>query len=81
MSVMRSSGLLGVSIHSSAVGFESAAESAASSAKSTNSMVELSPQNAYVRRLQHQLVERHELTARSTGKEPNRRLRIYTTAD
>ena len=43
--------------------------------------VELSPQNAYVRRLQHQLVERHELTARSTGKEPNRRLRIYTTAD
>jgi len=43
--------------------------------------VELSPQNAYVRRLQHQLVERHELTARSTGKEPNRRLRIYTSAD
>src|ERR1700730_12014334 len=52
-----------------------------SRAKATNSMVELSPQNAYVRRLQHQLVERHELTARSTGKEPNRRLRIYTTAD
>jgi stage III sporulation protein SpoIIIAA len=50
-------------------------------AKATNAMVELSPQNAYVRRLQHQLVERHELTARSTGKEPNRRLRIYTTAD
>ncbi|HYM49058.1 MAG TPA: R3H domain-containing nucleic acid-binding protein [Candidatus Limnocylindrales bacterium] len=50
-------------------------------AKATNSMVELSPQNAYVRRLQHQLVERHELTARSTGKQPNRRLRIYTTAD
>jgi predicted RNA-binding protein Jag len=52
-----------------------------SRAKATNSMVELSPQNAYVRRLQHQLVERHELTARSTGKEPNRRLRIYTSAD
>ncbi len=46
-------------------------------AKSTNQTVELAPQNAYVRRLQHQLVERHELTARSTGKEPNRRLRIY----
>jgi stage III sporulation protein SpoIIIAA len=46
-------------------------------AKSTSQMVELAPQNAYVRRLQHQLVERHELTARSTGKEPNRRLRIY----
>jgi len=52
-----------------------------SRAKATHSMVELSPQNAYVRRLQHQLVERHELTARSTGKEPNRRLRIYTAAD
>jgi stage III sporulation protein SpoIIIAA len=52
-----------------------------SRAKATNSMVELSPQNAYVRRLQHQLVERHELTARSAGKEPNRRLRIYTSAD
>ena len=50
-------------------------------AKATSSMVELSPQNAYVRRLQHQLVERHELTARSTGKEPNRRLRIYTSSD
>jgi len=46
-------------------------------AKSTNQTVELAPQNAYVRRLQHQLVERHDLTARSTGKEPNRRLRIY----
>src|SRR3989442_2058707 len=52
-----------------------------SRAKTTNSMVELSPQNAYVRRLQHQLVERHELTARSTGKEPNRRLPIFTPAD
>ena len=39
--------------------------------------VELSPQNAYVRRMQHQLVEQSELVARSTGKEPRRRLRIY----
>lgn len=39
--------------------------------------VELAPQNAYIRRLQHQLVEEHELVARSTGKEPRRRLRIY----
>ncbi len=44
------------------------------------SMVELSPQNAYVRRLQHQLVDEHELVARSTGKEPRRRLRIYPTS-
>ncbi len=38
--------------------------------------VELSPQNAYVRRLQHQLVGEHEMVARSTGEEPNRRLVI-----
>src|SRR5580765_7476701 len=37
MSVMRSSGLLGVSIHSSAAGVDSAARSAAASPKSTNS--------------------------------------------
>jgi stage III sporulation protein SpoIIIAA len=42
----------------------------------THQTVELAPQNAYVRRLQHKLVEQHELTARSTGSEPNRRLRI-----
>jgi len=43
-------------------------------------VVELAPQNAYVRRLQHQLVEEHDLVARSTGKEPRRRLRIYGPA-
>ena len=42
----------------------------------TGQAVELAPQNAYVRRLQHQLVEQHELSARSLGAEPNRRLRI-----
>ena len=42
----------------------------------THQAVELAPQNAYVRRLQHKLVEQHELIARSTGSEPNRRLRI-----
>jgi stage III sporulation protein SpoIIIAA len=42
----------------------------------THQTVELAPQNAYVRRLQHKLVEQHELTARSMGSEPNRRLRI-----
>ena len=45
-------------------------------AQQTGQDVELAPQNAYVRRLQHQLVEQHELSARSTGTEPNRRLRI-----
>ncbi|HEY2703763.1 MAG TPA: R3H domain-containing nucleic acid-binding protein [Candidatus Dormibacteraeota bacterium] len=47
----------------------------------THQTVELAPQNAYVRRLQHKLVEQHELTARSTGSEPNRRLRILGPGD
>jgi hypothetical protein len=39
--------------------------------------VELAPQNSYVRRMQHQLAERYNLTSRSRGKEPNRRVRIF----
>jgi hypothetical protein len=49
--------------------------------KSTLRPAEISPQNAYVRRLQHQLVTENELVARSTGKEPQRRLRILPAAD
>jgi stage III sporulation protein SpoIIIAA len=49
--------------------------------KTTLQPQEISPQNAYVRRLQHQLVTEHELVARSTGKEPQRRLRILPAAD
>jgi stage III sporulation protein SpoIIIAA len=45
-------------------------------ARQTATDVELAPQNSYVRRLQHQLVERNEMTARSTGNEPDRRLVI-----
>ncbi|MDY6893478.1 MAG: R3H domain-containing nucleic acid-binding protein [Chloroflexota bacterium] len=41
-------------------------------------MVELNPQNAFIRRLQHQLAEKHDLATRSTGKPPRRRVRIYT---
>jgi len=44
--------------------------------KSTLRPVEIGPQNAYLRRLQHRLVADNELSARSTGKEPQRRLRI-----
>ena len=39
--------------------------------------VELSPQSAYIRRLQHLIAERNALSSQSTGKEPNRRVRIY----
>jgi stage III sporulation protein SpoIIIAA len=42
----------------------------------TSAPVELSPQSAYIRRLQHQLAEQHSLSSRSTGKEPYRRVRI-----
>ncbi len=45
--------------------------------QSTGLQVELAPQNSYVRRMQHQLVERHEMNARSTGTDPNRRLVIF----
>ena len=49
--------------------------------KTTLRPVEISPQNAYLRRLQHQLVSENELSARSTGKEPQRRLRITPTPE
>jgi len=39
--------------------------------------VELSPQSAYIRRLQHLLAQRSNLASQSTGKDPNRRVRIY----
>ncbi|WP_110516031.1 R3H domain-containing nucleic acid-binding protein [Herpetosiphon llansteffanensis] len=39
--------------------------------------IELSPQSSYVRRLQHQIVERYNLQSESTGKEPRRRIRIF----
>ncbi|HXT21521.1 MAG TPA: R3H domain-containing nucleic acid-binding protein, partial [Thermoanaerobaculia bacterium] len=39
--------------------------------------VELSPQESYIRRLQHELVERAGLTSESKGREPFRRVVIY----
>ncbi len=41
--------------------------------------VELTPQNAYVRRLQHQLAGRFGLESESTGREPFRRVKIRAT--
>jgi len=38
--------------------------------------IELAPRRSYIRRLQHQLVERFNLSSRSVGDEPMRRLRI-----
>jgi len=39
--------------------------------------VELMPQSSFIRRLQHQVAERYNLTSESRGREPNRRVKIY----
>ena len=39
--------------------------------------VELSPQSAYVRKLQHRAAEAANLVSRSRGREPFRRVRVY----
>jgi len=38
--------------------------------------VELTAQNAYIRRLQHEMAQRYELFSTSTGREPHRRVRL-----
>jgi len=48
-------------------------------AKGERDEVELAPQAAYVRRLQHQLAEEHQVTSRSSGREPFRRVRLFRT--
>ncbi len=52
------------------------AEEAVDTVKSGQAAAELSPQSAYIRRLQHLLAERNRLSSRSLGKEPGRRVRI-----
>ncbi len=52
-------------------------EEAISEVMSTAQPVELSPQNSYVRRLQHQLIQRYGLTSESKGADPFRRVVIY----
>ncbi len=47
----------------------------------TDEPVELTPQNSYTRRLQHQLAEQHRLVSESVGVEPMRRVRIWREAD
>jgi len=53
------------------------AEAAAEQVKGGQEEVELSPQSAYIRRLQHLIAERNALSSQSAGKDPNRRVRIY----
>jgi stage III sporulation protein SpoIIIAA len=40
-------------------------------------MIELSPQNSYIRRRQHEMARSFNLISHSRGKEPRRRVRIY----
>src|SRR3989475_1488785 len=52
-------------------------EEAISEVLSSTQPVELSPPNSYVRRLQHQLVQRYGLASESRGEEPFRRVVIF----
>ena len=40
--------------------------------------VEMLPASSYVRRLQHELAQQSRLVSHSYGKEPNRRVRIFS---
>jgi hypothetical protein len=53
------------------------AEAAVAQIKAGGEEIELSPQSAYIRRLQHLIAERNAVSSQSTGKDPNRRVRIY----
>ncbi len=55
-------------------------EDAIEAVLSSSEAIELSPQNAYIRRLQHQMAERANLVSRSRGREPYRRVRLYPDA-
>ncbi|MBI3973500.1 MAG: AAA family ATPase [Chloroflexi bacterium] len=44
---------------------------------STSQPVELPPQNAYMRRLQHQLAQQYNVGSRSAGREPHRRVLLF----
>ncbi|MBI4278617.1 MAG: single-stranded DNA-binding protein, partial [Armatimonadetes bacterium] len=52
-------------------------EDAIAEVMETTQPVELSPQNSYVRRVQHQLVQSYGLGSESKGDEPFRRVVIY----
>ena len=53
------------------------AEEAVEQVNDGREAIELSPQGAYIRRLQHLVAQRSDLKSHSTGKDPNRRVRIF----
>ena len=48
------------------------------SAAASATSVQLSPQEAYVRRLQHEMAREANLLSRSSGSDPQRRVTIYS---
>ena len=44
-------------------------------------VVELTPQAAYIRRMQHQMAEKAQLSSRSWGREPFRKVKIFKSGD
>jgi hypothetical protein len=55
----------------------SEAQDAVNMVKDGQSEVELSPQSAYIRRLQHLVAERSGLSSQSSGQDPRRRVKIF----
>ena len=53
------------------------AEEAVEQVRAGQEAVELSPQSAYIRRLQHLIAERNTLSSQSVGRDPIRRVKIY----
>jgi stage III sporulation protein SpoIIIAA len=53
------------------------AEAAVAQVNEGQEAVELSPQSSYIRRLQHLIAQRSDLSSRSFGKDPHRRVRIF----
>jgi stage III sporulation protein SpoIIIAA len=53
------------------------AREAVAQVKEGQEVIELSPQSAYIRRLQHLIAQRNHLASHSLGKDPDRRVRIF----
>jgi len=53
------------------------AEEAVERVRDGRGVVELSPQSAYIRRLQHLIAEKASVLSKSLGKDPHRRVTIY----
>jgi stage III sporulation protein SpoIIIAA len=56
---------------------DEAEEAVAKVSEGQEEAIELSPQSSYIRRLQHLIAQRGDLSSHSYGKDPNRRVRIY----